>query len=142
MHEPPDAELWRSVETTLRTVVLPSLTEDWAKVAAVQLIGIARLAITRPTDDPLPARVAELAAALDGLRDHDVVAARWSESSDDPDVVLGAVSQVLAAVVAADDRSSRVVRDVLRPIVSRHLDEDLVVTAPLAPYFRGQLPDA
>ena len=122
-------------------MLLPSLADDWAKVAAVQLLGVARLAMSRPADQT-PARVAELAAALDSLRGYDVVDAHWPATSDDPVTVLRAVSRVLAAVVAADDDPSSTVRSTLRPIVSRHLDEDLAVTGPLMPYFRGQLPDA
>ena len=41
-----------------------------------------------------------------------------------------------------DDAAGDEVRAELRPVVSRHLDEDLAVTGMLMPYFRGQLPDA
>ncbi len=64
VHEPSDAEMWRSVEATVRDVLLPSLADDWARVTAIQLVGMARFAATRPPD-PTPARVAELAEALD-----------------------------------------------------------------------------
>ena len=141
MPEPSDAELWRSVETTVRTVLLPSLSDDWARVAAVQLVGLARLAVTRPLD-PTEARAAELAAALESLREHPIVQRHWTGSSREPAVVLDAVSRVLGDCVAPGDAERGAVRAVLRPIVSRHLDEDLAVTAPLMPYFRGQLPDA
>ncbi len=58
------------------------------------------------------------------------------------DAVLGAVGAVLAGAVARDDAAGDEVRAELRPVVSRHLDEDLAVTGMLMPYFRGQLPDA
>jgi hypothetical protein len=139
--EPADAELWRSVEATVRTVLLPALDEEWAQVIAVQLAGIARLAMTRPSD-PLPARVAELAEALDRLAANPIVAAHWSASTSEPDKVLTAVSVVLADAVARDDAAADEVRAGIRALVSRQLDDDLAVTGPLMPYFRGQLPDA
>jgi len=136
--------MWRSVEVTVRNVLLPSLADDWARVAAVQLVGMARFAATRPPD-PTAERAAELAAALDRLTDHPVVSVHWKGSSTDPAVVFTAVSAVLAETVArgADGDAERAaVRAELRPIVRRHLDDDLDVTGMLMPYFRGQLPDA
>jgi len=56
--------------------------------------------------------------------------------------VLSAVSAVLGDAVSRDDAAGDDVRARVRPIVSRHLDEDLAVTGMLMPYFRGQLPDA
>ena len=49
---------------------------------------------------------------------------------------------MLAGAVARDDAAGDEVRAQLRPVVRRHLDEDLAVTGMLMPYFRGQLPDA
>ena len=47
-----------------------------------------------------------------------------------------------ADAVTRTDSAGDEVRAVLRPVVSRHLDDDLAVTGMLMPYFRGQLPDA
>ena len=141
MGEPSDAEMWRSVEATVRNVVLPSITDEWARVITVQLAGLARYAATRPPDRT-PARVAELAATLDGLAGNPVVAAHWQSPSTEPQAVFGAVSAVLADAVARDDQPGDDIRARLRTVVSRHLDEDLAVSGMLMPYFRGQLPDA
>jgi hypothetical protein len=141
VHEPTDAEMWRAVEATVRDVLLPSLADDWARVAAVQLVGMARFAATRPAD-PTPARVAELAAVLDRLSHNPVVAPNWSVPAASSEAVLGAASAVLASAVERDDDAGDEVRAELRSVVSRHLDEDLAVTGMLLPYFRGQLPDA
>lgn len=141
MHEPTDAEMWRAVEATVRDVLLPSLADDWARVAAVQLVGMARFAATRPAD-PTPARVAELAAVLDRLSHNPVVAPNWPVPAASSEAVLGAASAVLASAVERDDDAGDEVRAELRSVVSRHLDEDLAVTGMLLPYFRGQLPDA
>ena len=119
---------------------LPSLADDWAQVIAVQLVGMARFA-ARPAD-PLPDRVVELSAELDALADNPIVAGRWPAPSDDAADVLRAVSAVLGDAVSRDDPAGDEVRARVRPIVSRHLDEDLAVTGMLMPYFRGQLPDA
>ena len=141
MREPSDGEMWRSVEATVRDVLLPSLADDWARVTAIQLVGMARFAATRPAD-PTPARVAELTEVLDRLGANPVVAPHWPVSSASPEAVFAAVGAVLAGAVARDDASADEVRAELRPVVSRHLDEDLAVTGMLMPYFRGQLPDA
>ena len=141
MREPADSDMWRSVEATVRDVLLPSVADDWARVIAVQLVGMARYAATRPPD-PLPGRVAELRAALDELAGNPIVDGRWPAASEDAADVLSAVSAVLGDAVSRDDAAGDDVRARVRPIVSRHLDEDLAVTGMLMPYFRGQLSDA
>jgi hypothetical protein len=141
VHEPSDAEMWRAVEATVRDVLLPSLADDWARVIAVQLVGMAHFAATRPAD-PTPARVAELAAVLDRLSHNPVVAPHWPVPASSSEAVLRATGAVLAGAVARDDDAGDEVRAELRPVVSRHLDDDLAVTGSLMPYFRGQLPDA
>jgi hypothetical protein len=141
VHEPSDAAMWRAVEATVRDVLLPSVGDDWARVIAVQLVGMAHFAATRPAD-PTPARVAELAAVLDRLSQNPVVTPHWPVAESAPKAVLGAAGAVLAGAVARDDAAGDEVRAELRPVVSRHLDDDLAVTGMLLPYFRGQLPDA
>jgi hypothetical protein len=139
--EPPDDQLWRSVEATVRTVLLPAIEEEWARVIAIQLAGMAHLARTRGPD-PAPGRAAELAATLDALAANPIVAAHWPPTDRTPAVVFAAVSRVLGDAVGRRDAAGDEVRAEVRSIVSRHLDDDLAVTAPLMPYFRGQLPDA
>lgn len=141
MDEPTDREMWRSVETTVRDVLLPSIADDWARVAAIQLVGMARFARTRPAD-PLGDRVAELVALLDAATGNPIVAAHWPAGSRDPAAVLAVVGRVLSDAVSRDDAAGDDVRARLRPVVRRHLDEDIAVTGVLMPYFRGQLPDA
>jgi hypothetical protein len=139
--EPTDAAMWRSVEVTVRDVLLPAIDDEWAKVIAVQLAGMARFAASRPAD-VLPARVADLAAVLDRLAGNPLVAAHWPPRSRAPADVLAAVGSVLADAVSHDDASGDEIRTGLRPLVLRHLDDDLAITGVLMPYFRGQLPDA
>jgi hypothetical protein len=141
VHEPSDTEMWRAVEATVRDVLLPSVADDWARVAAVQLVGMARFAATRPAD-PTPARAAELAAVLDRLSHNPVVAPHWPVPAASSEAVLGAAGAVLAGAVQRDDDAGDEVRTELRSVVRRHLDDDLAVTGMLLPYFRGQLPDA
>jgi hypothetical protein len=141
VREPSDAEIWRSVEATVRDVLLPAIDDEWARIIAVQLVGMVRLARDRPTD-PGPARVAELAAILDELRDNPVVAEHWPIQSGGAAEVLAAVGAALASAVARTDAAGDEIRARLRHVVRRHLDEDLAVTSGLMPYFRGQLPDA
>jgi hypothetical protein len=139
--EPNENELWRAVEQTVHNVLLPSITDDWPRVAAIQLIGLARYAATRP-EDRTPARTAELAHALDGLAGNPIVAENWRGEDRTVAVVMRVAGDVLAAAIDRTDDEADEIRRVLRPIVLRHLDDDLAVTEPMLPYFRGQLPDA
>lgn len=130
-----DAELWRGVEATVRDVLLPAITDEWARAAAIQLVGVARYAQRRPSD-PTATRVAEIAAALDQLASNPLVPQR---SGDDEVAVLDAAGRALAAAVGDDGAAGDAVRSTLRPVVVRQLDDELVVTGPLVAAFRGKL---
>ena len=137
--QPTDAELWRGVEATVRDVLLPALTDEWARAAAVQLVGLARYAQRRPAD-PTGARAAEVAGVLDLLAHNKLVAAHWKgDDSVAVTDVLAAAGAVLAAAVGDDGADGDEVRRVLRPVLVRQLDDELAVTAPLVAAFRGQL---
>jgi hypothetical protein len=136
-----DADLWRSVERTVRNVLLPALDSEWARISAVQLIGMARYAAARP-DDPGPERARELADLLDGLSANPIVAAQWPQRTTEPAAVAQSVGRVLADAVGRDDAAGDEVRAVLRPVVVRQLDDELAVTGVMVPYFRGAMPDA
>jgi hypothetical protein len=139
--EPTDPQMWRAVEATIRNVVLPSITDDWARVAAVQLVGMARYAQVRP-DDPVPARVAELRGVLERLAANPIVAAHRPQPDPSDGDVMATVGAVLADAVGRDDAPADEVRAQLRPVVRRQLDDDLASSGMLMPYFRGELPDA
>ena len=134
-----DAEILRSVETTVLEVLLPALRADaeWATATAVQLVGLVRYAATR-SPDRTSERVDELAALLRTLGDNEIVAASW-DGDPSADAIMAAVSAVLAASVSRADPAAQQVREVLRPVVVRHLDEELAETAPLVDAFRGNL---
>jgi hypothetical protein len=136
---PDDDDLWRSVETTLRDVIIPALDDDWAALCAVQLVGLARYARTRG-DDPRPARAAELAQILGDLRDNLLV--NWD---GDPRfaAVVAACSAALVRATGSDDDDAEAadVRARLQPVLIDHLDDDLIRSAPTMRGFRGQLPD-
>jgi hypothetical protein len=133
-----DDELWRGVEATVRDVLLPALTDDWARAAAVQLVGVVRYARRRPADD-LDARVAELRATLHALAHNPLAIAHQPPVDSGAGDVLAAAGHVLAAAVEDDGPAGDEVRALLRPVLLRHLDEELAVTAPLVAAFRGRL---
>jgi aminoglycoside phosphotransferase (APT) family kinase protein len=117
---PTDEQLWWSVRETVRSVLLPQLADPWARVAAIQLVGLVDFARTRG-DDPWPARLAELREVL-GL-----------DEATDATAVLQAASDALV------ERTDQ--RDAVRAIVVRQLDDDMAVNGQMIPFFRGLLPD-
>ena len=131
---PSDDALWASVAATLRDVVLPQLDDEFARAATIQLIGLAGYARARG-DDPGDARIEELRAVLDGLPGSGPTGAM------DAGEVLGACADALVAATGRDDEEAVVVRNRLRPVLLRHLDEDLADEEGLLAAFRGRLPD-
>lgn len=136
---PDDAELWAAVEATVRDVLLPELEDEWARAAAVQIVGLARYARERPgyTGSEYEA---ELTAALDTLagQGNGIVKAVWPGAGIQ---LHDAVARCLAVAVVRDDPEAAAVRSHLRPVVVSHLDDELETTSPLLDYFRGRLPD-
>jgi hypothetical protein len=132
-----DAELWRCVDATLTNVILPAIAdgEDWARAATVQLIGLVRYAAGRPADASAE-RHAEVVEALSQLSGNPLV--DW-DGTDDDAPVHAAAGRALAAAVGRTDADADAVRSVLRPVLVRHLDDELAVTAPLVNAFRGKL---
>ena len=109
----------------------------WARVAAVQLVGLVRYASARTTD-PTADRAVEVAAALHALAANEIVAAVWDGDRSER-AVMTAAGAALAGAVGRDDAAATEVRAVLRPVLLRHLDEELAVTSPLVAAFRGRL---
>jgi hypothetical protein len=134
-----EAELWRSVESTVRFVLLPAIAEgeEWARAVAVQLAGLARYAADRPAD-ATAARVEEVADTLDALAANEIVGSVWAGDRS-PASVMAAAGAALAAAVGRDDAAADEVRAVLRSVVVRQLDDELAVTGPLVGAFRGRL---
>ena len=139
MAEPTDGQLWRGVEHTVRRVLLPVIDGEWARAAAIQLIGLARYAATRPAGRT-EANAGELAEVLTSLAANPIVAGA-PRASDSPADVLAAAGAALAAAVDDDGPDGDQIRGVLRPVVVRQLEEELADTAPLVSYFRGHVDD-
>jgi hypothetical protein len=132
-----DSELWNSVEHTIRNVLLPAIPDDeeWAQIAAVQLIGLARYARNR---DPIAHDPTELIATLHRLAANPIVAANWQSIRNevDLDATLGAI---LAGAVGDDGPDGDEIREQLRPLVVKQMRAELASAEGLLPYFRGQL---
>ena len=134
-----DREILRSVEETVRRVLLPSLRDDagWARAVAIQLAGLARYAAQRPPDATAE-RVEEVTAVLGGLTGNEIVAGVWSGETSQR-VVMQAAGAALAAAVGREDEAADEVRQRLRPVLVRQLDDELADTSMLVDAFRGKL---
>lgn len=134
-----DTEIHRAVHATVVELLLPAIRDDaeWARAAAVQLAGLARYAERRGVDRT-EARVAEVADILSALAGNELVDAHWDGDRSQRSV-MGAAGAVLAAAVARRDPAAVEVRQALRPVVVRQLDDELAETAPLVDAFRGKL---
>lgn len=132
-----DAEILRSVDETVLTVLLPALRDDadWARAAAIQLVGLVRYAAGRGAD-PTTDRIEELAEVLTRLSANDLVT--W-DGERTVGSVNAAAGSAIAAAVGRDDAAADEVRRELRSVVVRHLDDELAETAPLVHAFRGRL---
>ena len=133
MTRPSDESLWVSVENTLRDVILPAITDEFARLSAAQLIGLAEYA-RRRGDDPREPRSVELAAILDQMSSNAIVAAHWPH--DDLNACLSAI---LVDALTRSDVEGDEVRERLRPVVVAHLDNDLLASSVLGRPFRGGL---
>ena len=101
-----------------------------ARLARVQVHGLLQYAASRG-DDPTAERTQELADALTALAGNPLVTAA---PDGDPYAAAGAA---LAAAADRDDDAAREVQQVLRPLLVRHLDDELASTTPLIDAFRG-----
>lgn len=132
-----DAEIFRSVGETIENVLLPALPDDaeWARTAAIQLVGLVRYAARRQADRTIE-RIDELADVLASLGTNELVG--WSGERTQV-AVMEAVGAALARAAATDGVASDEIRRILRPVVVRHLDDELAETGPLVDAFRGRL---
>jgi hypothetical protein len=134
-----DAEIHGAVAATVYDVLLPALRDDaeWARTAAIQLVGLARYAAERGPDQTA-ARVAELAGVLSALAGNELVAAAWAGDRSQRGV-MAAAGAVLAAAVVREGRAANEARAAIRTVLVRQLDDELAETASLVDAFRGKL---
>ena len=113
---PSDDAIWASVANTLRTAVLPYVSDPQARSAAVQVIALATYA-SRRGPDPSAERLQELAGVLGGAAGQDLMRSCFA--------------------VLADPRHNA--HEPLRELLERHLVEDLAAEAALLEARRGQV---
>lgn len=131
---PSDEALWDSVEKTLAGVVLPAITDAFARASVLQLVSIARYAATRG-NDPTIDRLDSLAQLLDELG--------VQRSGNDATSVHQAASAALVSwEETAHSEAAVEVRAKIRLMLIEHLDADLATNRVLMNGFRGVLPDA
>ncbi len=123
-----DAAILAATATVLRS-------EDIAAITRVQLIGLAEYAAARG-DDPTAARRRELVDALETLTANELVAPLW------PGEPYAVAAAALGAALGRDDSEARAVQAALRPLLVRHLDDEMATTTPLIDAFRGKLRNA
>jgi hypothetical protein len=115
---PTDKAMWASVADTLRSAVLPHLTDPEARAVTTQLIGMAIYA-GRRGNDPTRKRTEELTDALEGAAGQDVL------------------RSCIAVLADPHHRIHHLIRDMLE----RHLDEDIETETALTQALGGQVPN-
>ena len=139
---PSDRDIWESMIATIRSVVLPEIRDEWARLVAIQLVGLAAYARDRQPD-PSADRARQLTVVLDAHGDDPVVRQHWPHPSGDPH--RGA-SAILVAMINRSQSTlaegSSAARRAIRARLIADLDDDLRDAAPLMPAFRGRFPDA
>ncbi|MBT4492120.1 MAG: hypothetical protein HOC70_02680 [Gammaproteobacteria bacterium] len=138
---PTDNDLWHCMSETMRSVILPTIDDPWAKIALIRLIGLAEYA-PRRGDDPTKQRTRDLAGCVDALVAkfkplQQTLPADWP--GEGATTVLDFCSKLLTDAVGDDSAQSQAVRDELKPLLLRQLDEELAVTSPLIVSFAGGL---
>lgn len=114
---PSNEAMWASVAETLRDTVLPNVSDPHARLATIQLIGLAAYA-RRRGGDPTRRRMEELSAALGAAAGQDVL------------------RSCMAVLADPYHRAHSIVREILE----RHLDEDLAFESVLLEALDGQVP--
>jgi plasmid stabilization system protein ParE len=109
--------------------------DDVTHTSLVQTIALAEFAARRG-EDATAGRRSELVAALQSIAANPHVT---RHADDDP---YTWASRALVDAVGRDDPAAAELRDVVRPLLLRHLDDDLAAVGPLLDAFRGRLRDA
>lgn len=126
---------------TIENQLLPQLEDTWARAAASQLMGTleyARALIAG--EETVDARIDELEAAIAGLlRDHPELEAALAggEGESRAFATLDRASRLLRHAVADETAAGEAIRERLRPLVTRHADEELNETMPMLMRFGG-----
>jgi hypothetical protein len=132
---PSDRAILESVAATLRSVVGAHRLDDVTNTTLVQTIALAEFA-SRRGEDPTADRRSELVAALQSIAANPYVE---RHAVDDP---CTWASRALVDAVGSDDAAAVELRETVRPVLLRHLDDDLAAAGPLLDAFRGRLRDA
>ena len=125
---PSDAAIAACVAPTLRALHA-SPDGEWFRGVLAQLIGVVEYGRDRGPDH-VARRRAELAAALDALAGTAMVPTDGTPEQR--------ASAALAAAVGRDEYGAAV-RDALRPLLVRELDDELAETMQLMDGFRGKV---
>ena len=126
---------------TIENQLLPQLEDTWARAAASQLMGTleyARALIAG--EETIDARIDELEAAIAGLlRDHPGLEAALAGGVGESRAfaTLDRASRLLCHAVADETATGAAIRERLRPLVTRHADEELNETMPMLMRFGG-----
>jgi len=132
---PSDSAVLESAAATLRALVSAEGLDAVTRTALVQTIALLEL-VARRGEDPSARRREQLVAALESIAANPYLA---GVMFDDP---YGVAARALVQAIGHEDPHAEELRDVVRPVLIDHLDDDLAAAGPLLDAFRGRLPDA
>ena len=129
---------------TITNILLPSIDDTWARAAANQLVGTLEYARTIVAgDESVDAQVAEVRAAIEGLRGaHPQLAERFPAppapgAENAAFETLALASEMLTFAVGATSPGAEAIRGELRPVLVRHANESFSETSTMLMRFAG-----
>jgi len=136
---PTCAELLESAIRTVEDVLTPELASDWARGAAIGLVGQLRYALAREAGDTLDAQDTELSDCLEALaNEFPAISVALSEVPKSGDVswdLREQAGRLLVFALADTGDAGDAVRARLRPLLVAHVSQDLVQSGPMLQAF-------
>jgi len=144
VYHPTLEEVLDGAVATIRDILIPNLTDAWARASAVQLTGLLTYASRLPTELVFTGRLMEIGGAIESLLAsylelHEPFAGRHPGPHTEAGAVdtLQLASDMLVYAIRNQNPASEAIRGELRPLLVRQLVEDSQRTSAMLMTFSG-----